>query len=61
MAPLQEPGNRTAGDNEQVMELHAGGSGGSAPRRSTAGGGGMDPEDSVSNVKTTHSACNLLL
>lgn len=60
MAPFQELPNRTASDNEQVMGLRACGGGGHR-RRQLNLRGEMNLADSVSNVKTTHSACNLLM
>lgn len=59
MAPFQELPNRTASDNEQVMGLDAYGS--RILQRQLNSWGGMNLVDSISNVKTTHIACNLLM
>lgn len=59
MAPFQELPNRTASDNEQVMGLDAYGS--RILQRQLNPWGEMNLLDSISNVKTTHIACNLLM
>lgn len=59
MAPFQELPNRTASDNEQVMGPDAYGS--RILQRQLNPWGEMNLLDTISNVKTTHIACNLLM
>lgn len=59
MAPFQELPNRTPSDNEQVMGPDAYGS--RILQRQLNLSGEMNLLDSVSHVKTTHIACNLLM
>lgn len=59
MAPFQELPNRTASDNEQVMGPDAYGS--RILQRQLNLLREMNLLDSISHVKTTHIACNLLM